>query len=329
MVRTFLLVTVVFLCDAPAAHAQAWVPSRGEGAVSIQWQNMLTKDHFVPTYRVDIGHVQSNVMVIDVTYGVTDKLALDVSLPYIASKYTGTQPHPTRLDDGSYHATLQDLRFAVRYNVRAGRLALTPYVGTIMPSHDYEFFAHAAPGRDLREFQIGTFVAKLVDAPLPGLFVSTRVAYGFQESVQNIGHGRGMLDVEIGQFVTDRFRAFAIGAGQLTRGGIDIGIGPGGLAIPLALLPYHDQIDKTHYLNVGGGASFSLGETVDIFGSIVTNVANRNGHALNRGIDVGISWAFKQRRTPSAADLARAAALTDRDADARSLVRCVCQRGGG
>ena len=136
-----------------------------------------------------------------------------------------------------------------------------------------------------------------------------------------------MLDLEIGAFVADRLRVFAVGSGQLTRGGIDIQLGPGGLAMPAALLRYHDQIDKTHYLNVGGGASFSLGESVDVFGSIVTNVANRNGHALNRGIGVGVSWTFKQHRAPSARDLARAAAMTDRDAEARSLARCVCQRG--
>jgi outer membrane protein OmpA-like peptidoglycan-associated protein len=36
---------------------------------------------------------------------------------------------------------------ALRYSLREGRLAITPYVGSIIPSHNYEYYAHAAPGR--------------------------------------------------------------------------------------------------------------------------------------------------------------------------------------
>ena len=320
--------TVLILCAMPvAAFAQAWVPSQGEGAVSIQWQNAFSRDHFFPIVRFDIGHIQTNSLVFDATYGMTDKIAVDVSIPYIASKYTGPQPHPTALDDGTYHGTFQDLRFAFRYNVRAGRFAVTPFVGAIVPSHAYEFYAHAAPGRRLREIQAGAYVARLLDSVVPGAFVQARLAYGYMEPVAGIGHSRAMGDLEIGDFVTERLRVFAVGSSQLTRGGVDIPImGSGGMATPLQLV--HDRIDRTHFLNVGGGGSFAVAESVDVFGSVMTNVANRNGHALNRGIDVGISWSFKRGGAKTARELAaRAAAETDRDAEARALVKCVCQRG--
>jgi hypothetical protein len=135
-----------------------------------------------------------------------------------------------------------------------------------------------------------------------------------------------MLDLEVGDFVTERFRVFAIGGGQVTFGGIDIPLlGPNSL--PMSLQPQHDRIDRTNFFNVGAGASFSIRESVDVFGSIVTNTANRNGHATNRGIDVGVSWSFKRAGAPSPRDVARAAAKTDRDAESRALVKCVCQRG--
>ena len=308
------------------ADAQAWLPAPGEGTVSIQWQNVFSKDHFVPTTPVDIGHIESHAVVFDVTYGLTDKVAVDLSLPFITSKYDGPQPHPTARDDGAYHGSLQDFRLAVRYNLRAGRFAVTPYIGSILPSHNYEYYAHAAPGRRVAEVQMGAYIARLLDNVIPGAFVQARVGYGLMQQVADINHSRAMLDLEIGDFVSERFRVFAIGSGQVTFGGIDIPLlGPNSL--PMSLQPHHDRIDRTEFLNVGAGASFSVRESVDVFGSMVTNVANRNGHATNRGIDVGVSWSFKRAGAPSARDLARAAAATDRDAESRALVKCVCQRG--
>src|SRR4029453_5554148 len=114
-------------------------------------------------------------VVFDVTYGVTEKIAVDVSLPFIASKYDGPQPHPTALDDGAFPGALQDLRVAVRYSLRAGRFAVTPYIGSILPSHNYEYYAHAAPGRRVAEVQVGAYVGKLLDAVIPGAFLQARV----------------------------------------------------------------------------------------------------------------------------------------------------------
>jgi hypothetical protein len=321
------LTAVLVASTAPQiAKAQAWLPSPGEGTVSIAYQNVLSKDHFVPTRAIDIGHIESHALVFDVSYGLTPRIAVDVSLPLIASKYTGDQPHPTELDDGTFHSTLQDFRMALRYSLREGRLAITPYVGSIIPSHNYEYYAHAAPGRRIAEVQAGAYIAKLIDAGIPGAFLQARVGYGLQQQVVDISHSRAMLDLEIGDFVTDRVRVFAMGTGQVTFGGIDIPpAGPN--AIPMPFQPQHDRIDRTDFLNVGGGASFSMRDSLDVFASIVTNVANRNGHATNRGIDVGVSWTFKRPGGPSARDLQRAADETDRDAEARALVKCACQRG--
>lgn len=327
MMRTIFSAATLMLasvCAPATAEAQAWLPAQGEGSVGIQWQNTFSRDHFFPLVKVDIGHIQTNALIVDLTYGVTDKVAVDVSVPYLASKYNGPQPHPTKLDDGSYHGTMQDLRFAVRYSASTGRFAFTPYAGTIVPSHDYEFYAHAAPGRGLRELQVGAYVARLLDKPVSGGFVQARIAYGFMESVADIHHGRGMMDLEIGDFVTERLRVFALGSAQVTNGGIDLPV-MGPLGLPLSVQRYHDQIDRNHYLNIGGGASISLSDSLDLFGTYVTSVANRNGHAINRGIDIGVNWSFK-RRGASALALARASALTDHGAQAQSLVKCVCQR---
>jgi hypothetical protein len=306
-------------------HAQAWVPARGEGAVSVALQNMNVKDHILTTTRVDVGHIDTFVLVADVTYGLTDKIAVDVAVPFVTSKYTGTRPHPTALDDGSFHSTFSDFRFAVRYNLMRGRATITPYIGTVMPSHNYEFFAHSAPGERLNELQLGAYAAKLFDRGIPGLFVAGRYAYGFTEQVLDISHNRSLADLEVGYFITPSFRAFVMGGAQYTHGGIDLPPVGGLAALPPQYRGVHDQIDRAHHLNLGGGAAYSLTDSVDLFGSFVRTVAGRNEHALNRAITVGASWTFTQKRNePDAITAsARNSVTTKREG---SLVRCICQK---
>src|SRR5689334_24785221 len=147
-----MLLLVAPLADA--AFAQAWVPGEGEGTVSVLYQGANSLYHYKPTAKVDLGRIDSHALVLDTTYGLTDKIAVDVALPFVVSKYAGTQPHPTSLDDGNYHGTIQDVRLDLRYNMtRRRRMAVTPFVGTVMPSHDYEYYAHSAPGRRLRELR--------------------------------------------------------------------------------------------------------------------------------------------------------------------------------
>jgi hypothetical protein len=306
---------VLPLSVAATAHAQAWVPSQGEGAVSVGFTTSDAKYHYLTTLRVDIGEIDWQTLVTDVTYGLTDRIAVDLAVPVVASKYTGAFPHPTALDDGRYHTTFADVRFALRYNLTRGGAVITPYVGSMVPSHAYEFFAHAAAGRRLKELQVGAYVATLTDRILPGLFVSGRYGYGFTERVLDISHNRSMADLEIGYFVTPAFRTFIMGTGQITHGGIDLPLD--GILSP-RFLPVHDQIDRINYLNVGAGAAFSISDSVDVFGSFIRNVAARNGHALNRSITVGVSKSFKRRKTEP-----------DTGATARregSLIRCICQK---
>ena len=68
---------------------------------------------------------------------------MDIGIPFVVSKYNGVTPHPTGLVDyGAYHGTFQDVRLALRYNLMSGSVvSLTPFAGTIVPSHAYEFFA--------------------------------------------------------------------------------------------------------------------------------------------------------------------------------------------
>jgi hypothetical protein len=325
-----LAVPIALAWSAAPARAQAWLPPQGEGSVSFLFSDILANNHFFGTQPVDAGRIRSETIAADVTYGLTDRVAISASIPVVASKYTGNSnspfaaPHPqplypgvNPLDDGSYHAEWQDFRFGLRYNLLKRRgFALTPFVGSIVPSHNYEIFAHAAPGRDLNELQLGASAAKVFEAHLPGVFVQASYSYGIVQQVLDISHNRSMLSAEIGYFVTPKVRVLGLSGGQITHGGIDqspaLGFDP-------IRFPVHDQISRDDFLTVGAGVGYAMNEKIDLFGSVIHALASaqRNSHQINRGVTVGLTWSFSTKRAND-----RAIASNE-----KALARCVCEKG--
>ena len=313
---------------ANVASAQAFVPGADEMTVSVMYQNLFVNRHYAITTsdRGLAGQADSSTLVIDTTYGLTRKLAVDFGVPVVAGKYSGIRPHPTVLDDGSYHTTFQDFRLSLRYNLVSKGVVLTPVVALIIPSHDYEFYAHAAPGKRLRMLQFGAYAAKILDPLIPGAFVQARYSFGFVEKVIDISRKRSDLDVEVGYFITEKLRAFALGHGQVTHGGLDWPLNYLRVWTP-SQIAHHDQITRENFLNVGGGAALSLSDNVDLFGSFMRTVAARNAHAHDRMLSIGLSFSVRRPSSAQEAPLVTAAA-SERSGREGTLVRCVCQKGG-
>src|SRR6476659_8281329 len=128
---------------ATSAHAQAWLPAKGEGTVSVLFSNALSTKHYLPNIA-------------------SDRMAVTVGLPMVTSRYRGAFPHqPITLDDGNWHTSAQDLRLGVRYNLARGPMQITPFIGSSLPANDYQYYAHAAPGRQLKEMVGGVSAGRL------------------------------------------------------------------------------------------------------------------------------------------------------------------------
>ena len=144
----FVIAAMVTSAAFPtSAAAQAWVPAKGEGSVSVLFQDLFVDNHLTASgAKQDRGEIHSMNLLADVNYGLTDRVALTLALPFIRTRYSGAFRHPTDLDDGTPHSGFQDVRFGVRVNVVDGPVTVTPFIGTSVPSHSYEYFAHAAYG---------------------------------------------------------------------------------------------------------------------------------------------------------------------------------------
>jgi hypothetical protein len=343
--RVMACLLALSLGTATTVRAQAFVPPQGDAFMSVVFTNMFVENHFLPDYRVDVGHIDTNVALFDVTYGVTDRMAVTVGIPLVMSRYQGAFPHqptnPDAPDNSGWNSTFSDLRFNVRYNLLRGPVAITPYVGSLVPSHAYDHVAHAAPGKNLRELQLGVAAAGLLDRFVPGMFVQGRVGFAVVEETVGIRPNYSSGDIELGYFVTPGFRIFGMAAGRYGHAGIDLPIPSiARVVLPPEQFLNHDQIVREHFLNVSAGASVAITESVDLFGAFMKQVTGRNTHEISRAISVGMSWAFKRQRNDEIAARAPAAPSApvnsarqparalEPTAAKRSLLRCLCQKTG-
>ncbi|HKE85280.1 MAG TPA: hypothetical protein VKB50_16070 [Vicinamibacterales bacterium] len=311
---------LVLAMTSTAAHAQAWLPAKGEGTVSMVFTNSLSTRHYLPDVAYDRGHIDANTTLLDVTYGLTDRIAVTVGLPMVTSRYRGSFPHqPITLDDGNWHTSAQDWRMNVRYNVARGPIQITPFAGTELPANDYQYYAHAAPGRQLKEGLAGVSVGRLF-AEL-GLVVQGQYAINLSQGALEYARRYSTASVESAYFLTPSWRFIVTAASRIGHTGIDLPLNAALLTPDQRL--HHDQISRESYFNLGGATAISLSETTDLFVGYTRTMTGRNTHAIDRGLSLGLSWSFGHRRG------AGGAALASRDSREGSLVRCVCEKKAG
>jgi hypothetical protein len=316
--RRVTVAVLALMLTAVTAHAQAWLPAQGEFTVSFLVSDSFVDRHDLNGLSDPNSDIDTTTVLADVTWGIHDRLALTVALPLVSSRFlsTGTPPHPTALDNGSYHTTLTDFRIDLRYNaVNRRNLVITPFATVVTPSHGYEYFAHAAPGRRVNELQLGAAVGTTLDQ-VPGMFVQARYGYGIQEQFLDISHNRSVAAFEGGYFATPDVRVFGMVSGQWTHGGVDL-FPTARLVWPAEQWANHDRITRENFVNVGGGVGWAINDTVDVFGSYTKAVSARNTHVLDRGIQFGVSLRLQKSA------LERGIL----NSKGRSLARCVCQKG--
>jgi len=281
------------------ALGQSW--AKGEGVITLAYQGLSVHDHlFSDGARQDRGHIRTHGLFVNLDFGLTDRLAFNVAVPYISAKYEGASPHnPAGLrvpheseikDDGDYHGTFQDFYFGMRYSLRAGSLPITPFVLVAVPTHDYEFFAHSAVGLRQKSLAFGVSTGRPLGGRLKNAYFQGRYAYTVVEKFEGVRPNFSYLQGEVGYFLTRRFSARALGASRLSHAGLDF---PEDYPDRTgALWLHHDRTQAENFLTVGGGFTFAGGESWDLFGTLVTTVWGKNAHALRYGLNVGVNLYF-------------------------------------
>ncbi len=277
--------------------AQAWLPGKGAFNTTLLYNNVLNKQHWLPNGdTIDVGHTRSETLAFLANYGITDRLMVSGSLPYVTTEFYGTNSHGGQpgfpADDGDAHSSFTDLRVGLHYQALERPFALAPFVAYVLPISDYSVRGHAAQGRDLEELILGFSAGKSLDPWVARSYAQLRYSYGFVEELQGVSNDRSNLNLELGTFLTPRWNVSLYGAKQWSHGGIDVPVPP---SSPYFLI--HDQIAGEEFFNAGVGSGYQLTPEITAFGMYMYGFSGKNGHRMNQGVTVGFSYGFRPRAT--------------------------------
>src|SRR5262245_420919 len=252
---------LLLLAGAAPVLAQAWLPPKGEASLTLGYAHMWANEHInqlgQPTTP---GDMIWNAVGLDLSYSVTNRFAVRVSVPYVISKYDGAFPHPkiaghVAFDDGKWHGTFQDLTTEVRFRIPAGSFAITPFAGLAVPTCDYPSYGHSAPGSQLTVGRFGVTAGRLLDPLLPDAYFQVRYTYSVPEKPLGISHNSSNLAVDLGYLVGPALTLRVLGSWQKTYGGWNGPIDWPARTDPAFLA--HDQLNRTDFFRLGGSAAYA------------------------------------------------------------------------
>lgn len=313
-----LLTIMGAVCPMPCAAQNAFVvptlylndedsTTKGHGWVSIGYQNTYIDGFFVPVPggKAQIGAVRVQSISLDADYFFADRWSAHLGIPFIESRYGGDSPHCIRqvplqcrnavvpaqphpeskfLDDGSYHGTWQDWNIGMAYHGNVGDYLITPSATAYIPSHEYTFFAQAAPGQDLRSLEVAVDLSHQFE--LSNLYYRVHLGHIFAEKTLGYSIDHNRLDLELGYFLNDAWTVKAFAVGRKGNGNT------GNYDQTTELWYHHDQIAPHNYANVGGGFDYRIDEKDTLSATVQRLVWGRFVFDFKYSIDVHLTRAF-------------------------------------
>lgn len=298
MLRLPFACAISLLLSPAIASAQAFTPPAQVGSVTVSWQWVDNTGHILTDgTAVPRGQSVTTSVLAEVDYGVTERFAATVGVPYIFARYTGALPTISGLardECRCWNSTVQDLSIAGRYRLGDEFWAVTPAVRLVIPSHDYPYQGEAVAGPNLRQLMLGvTGSWRLVALPKASL----QAAYTYtlvEKPLPDFNANRSNVSGSVGYSITRSLFVHGGALYQKMHGGLtarEI------LTAPPEQRAQSDRLLKMRYWHVIGGLSYSAG-FADLFVSLEPYVWGRDTHD-GVAYTVGATWYFDfSRPTP-------------------------------
>jgi hypothetical protein len=296
--RALAFAAAVAICVASArpANAQAWVPARGTGVTTLDYQMTKVNYHLfsqdMSAYGgtgngVDLGKIDGQSIQLGLDYGIARNLGFSASIAYVGATYQGDQPEDI-MDDATFNGTLQDASFGVRYMVPWKGFAISPNLGFGFPTHDYATHGHTAVGKGNSSFNIGIAAGRTLMPWASNVWLQGGYTHEFVEDVEQWGLDVNEFSASAGWFPRARLGVTGYFTYHDTNDGVDWYWSD--FAAP-GVEENHDAAAKALYRRVGGAVSYQLNATTGLFvdiGGIVSGSNTHDGVSYN----VGTSWSF-------------------------------------
>jgi hypothetical protein len=294
----FVSVTLAALgATAGDAGAQAWVGERGEIGLGLDYNlGISSKVVGAEEEFLDAG-TTAHQLALGAEYVPLDKLAVSLTLPVVALKYTGdrmTFPHPGggSYDDGKYHTTLTDLRLGARYQVLAEPVALSPHIGASIPLADYETVGNTVAGRQLLAAHLGIGVGRVFGAATyVHLMYELSLAEKYDRTPETARYGQSRSDVSltVGHKLMDQRLDLHVDVNaRVHHDGIDLE-SLADVETPPDVRDFHDAILEERIVLAGGGVGYQVTDrlALSLSGRVFVTGANTQAASV---IALGIAW---------------------------------------
>ena len=300
-----LLLLALALPGAARAQAEAlaFVPGKGHGAVTMAvGTTEVDKQILFDGTEVSPGEISSRLAILAVDYGLTDKLAVSFSIPFVEKKYEGARPHNPRIlldpedrqspfiDDGNYHGGWQDFGLKLRYNLTDYPWSVTPYVALNVPSHDYVFFAHSAIGTRQDSVQLGVDLGRRFEPPFQDFYLQVGYGYTFVEEVRGVNVDFSQVTFDFGYLVTPGLVARVVGAWRYSHGGSKACLCPVSRVDDAYF--HHDQTQRNDHLNVGVGLDYLISDNWNVTATYGRTVWGENTTKIQPALSLGVTRSF-------------------------------------
>ena len=290
----------------PDARAQAWVPGQGKGSVSLTYQQIkvtqLAQSNGTPR---SFGEIVNRAFYLNADYGLTDRWAISLGIPFKSNRYTGNDPHDPRrrlfpandqrfLDDGQFHGGWADWSASLRYQWRTTPLLITPFITYSRPSHEYTFFANASLGTHQWFWRTGVNVGKRLAAPYQNLYWQAGYAYMYMQAVNDRRVKFDRLSVQVGYNFTPRFDAHALVEHQNSYGGLNA---PQDYRNPngspnVGNIFHHDALGGASYTRASVGFGYQINEHYQVYSDLGRTLKGSNAHLIDYAASFGVSRNF-------------------------------------
>ena len=272
----------------------------GRGRISIGFQSVFTDGSVDgdgnpgPGVRTDTRN-----LLLALDYQFAERWSLHVSLPYIVKRSLDDPGlHDTRrlreprdgdfLDDGKWHGSWQDWQMGLTHHAHLGGFSVQPHAVVRWPSHDYTFFASAAPGRYLRSLRVGADVSRRIGRS--NLHWSAGYSHEFVEKVLDIDLDKQHYRLSLRWDVAPEWSMDAFVNARYSNG-----ITPAALAgkVPWSELWYqHDRLLQHNYVLGGLGASWRFSQRWAVAGSSAWPLHADSMHRVRNAWEVSLQRSF-------------------------------------
>jgi hypothetical protein len=309
-VRT-LLIVLIGCSSAQAQQTSIGVPAKGHGSVAIALQHSVVNRIALPGAPgggyLEIGEKTLRSTTLELDYGLTDRLALTASIPFMSNRYTGGFPHDPRrledphgegfLDDGEFHSGWSDWGLGLRWLWRTDPVAITPFVSYHRPSHDYPIFTGTAFGTRQWRVDLGVNAGARVPGPIRNLYLQAGYAYSYTEPTKPNGStssyrvNHSVLSLELGYLVTPRLSTSLGWRYRKTHGALTF---PQDFNPPFTddLYYYHDRLFPLEQSVLSVGVGYQLNDRYSLSVGYGRTLRVAFGHDIKRALSVGLVRGF-------------------------------------